>query len=67
MVTALNPYIGYEKSAALAKEAFQTGKTIRELCTEQNILPPEQLAEVLDPAKMIRPHINRTKNSATGQ
>ncbi|MDR0337165.1 MAG: class II fumarate hydratase, partial [Planctomycetaceae bacterium] len=39
MVTALNPYIGYEKSAALAKEAFQTGKTIRELCTEQNILP----------------------------
>jgi fumarate hydratase class II len=57
MVTALNPYIGYEKSAALAKEAFQTGKTIRELCTEQNILPPEQLAEILDPVKMIRPFV----------
>jgi fumarate hydratase class II len=65
MVTALNPYIGYEKSAALAKEAFQTGKTIRELCTEQNILPPEQLDEILDPVKMIRPYINCTENPVT--
>ncbi len=32
MVTGLNPYIGYERAAALAKEAFATGKTIRELC-----------------------------------
>ncbi len=39
MVTSLNPHIGYEKAAALAKEAFKTGKTIRELCREQNILP----------------------------
>ena len=35
MVTSLNPHIGYEKAAALAKEAFKTGKTIRELCREQ--------------------------------
>ncbi|MDR2117433.1 MAG: class II fumarate hydratase, partial [Planctomycetaceae bacterium] len=65
IITALNSYIGYEKSAALAKEAFQTGKTIRELCTEQNILPPEQLDEILDPAKMIRPFINRSTNITT--
>ena len=39
MVTSLNPHIGYEKAAALAKEAFKTGKTIRELCREQGILP----------------------------
>ena len=39
MVTSLNPHIGYEKAAALAKEAFKTGKTIRELCREQKILP----------------------------
>ena len=55
MVTSLNPHIGYEKAAALAKEAFQTGKTIRELCTEQNVLPPDVLAEALDPRRMTEP------------
>jgi fumarate hydratase class II len=56
MVTSLNPYIGYEKAAALAKEAFKTGKTIRELCLEQHILPPETLAAALDPWRMTEPH-----------
>ena len=55
MITSLNPYIGYEKAAKLAKEAFETGKTIRELCTEQNILPPDTLAEALDPMRMTEP------------
>jgi len=55
MVTSLNPHIGYEKAAALAKEAFKTGKTIRELCTEQNILPPDSLSEALDPMSMTQP------------
>ncbi|MEQ9407969.1 MAG: class II fumarate hydratase [Fuerstiella sp.] len=56
MVTSLNPHIGYEKAAALAKEAFKSGKTIRELCTEQNILPPDVLNEALDPMSMTEPH-----------
>ncbi len=56
MCTSLNPYIGYEKAAALAKEAFRTGKTIRQLCEEQEILPPDVLADVLDPMKMTEPH-----------
>jgi fumarate hydratase class II len=55
MVTSLNPHIGYEKAAALAKEAFQTGKTIRELCREQNILPEDQLTAALDPWSMTEP------------
>ena len=55
MVTSLNPHIGYEKASALAKEAFKTGKTIRELCTEQNILPPDVLKEALDPWTMTEP------------
>lgn len=55
MVTSLNPYIGYEKAAALAKEAFKTGKTIRQLCEEQNVLPPDQLQEALDPMRMTEP------------
>lgn len=55
MVTSLNPHIGYEKASALAKEAFKSGKTIRELCTEQNILPPDVLKEALDPMSMTEP------------
>ncbi len=55
MATALNPKIGYEAAAALAKEALQTGKTIRELCLEKKILPPAELKETLDPWRMTRP------------
>tara|TARA_R110002095_G_scaffold179193_3_gene156577 strand:- start:36711 stop:38168 length:1458 start_codon:yes stop_codon:yes gene_type:complete len=55
MVTSLNPHIGYEKASALAKKAFKSGKTIRELCTEQKILPEEVLKEALDPMSMTEP------------
>ncbi|MGC1272108.1 MAG: class II fumarate hydratase [Planctomycetaceae bacterium] len=57
MVTSLNPHIGYEKAAALAKAAFKTGKTIRELCREQNILPDDVLEEALDPFRMTEPQV----------
>jgi fumarate hydratase class II len=56
MVTSLNPLIGYEKAAQLAKEAFKTGKTIRELCLEKKILPESTLNEALDPFSMTEPH-----------
>ncbi len=55
MVTSLNPYIGYEKAAALAKEAFKSGKTIRQLCEEQRVLPADQLQQALDPLSMTEP------------
>ena len=55
MVTSLNPLIGYEKAAALAKEAFKTGKTIRQLCREQNVLPEDKLNAALDPWAMTEP------------
>jgi fumarate hydratase class II len=55
MVTSLNPHIGYERAAALAKEAFKTGKTIRELCRDQGILPEGTLREALDPLSMTHP------------
>jgi fumarate hydratase, class II len=55
MVTSLNPLIGYEKAANLAKEAFATGRTIRELCREQGILPEATLSEALDPMSMTEP------------
>ncbi|MEZ6069072.1 MAG: class II fumarate hydratase [Pirellulales bacterium] len=56
MVTSLNPYIGYERASALAKEAFKSGKTIRQLCEEQNVLPADDLKEALDPWRMTEPH-----------
>jgi fumarate hydratase class II len=55
MVTSLNPLIGYEKAAQLAKEAFKSGKTIRELCVEQKVLPEDVLAKALDPYGMTEP------------
>jgi fumarate hydratase, class II len=55
MVTSLNPYVGYEKAAALAKEAFKSGKTIRQLCLEQQVLPADQLQQALDPWSMTEP------------
>lgn len=55
MVTSLNPLIGYEKASKLAKEAFESGETIRELCRKQGILPEETLTEALDPWRMTEP------------
>jgi fumarate hydratase class II len=55
MVTSLNPYVGYEKASAMAKEAFKSGKTIRQLCQEQNVLPADELTKALDPWSMTEP------------
>jgi len=55
LATGLVPYIGYEQAAALAKEAFQTGKTIRQLCREKKVLPEDQLEKALDPWRMTKP------------
>ncbi len=48
MVTSLAPRIGYDRAAEIAKEAFRTGRTVRELATEMGVLPPEELEEALD-------------------
>ncbi|MEO8131835.1 MAG: class II fumarate hydratase, partial [Bryobacteraceae bacterium] len=50
MATSLAPVIGYEKAAALAKEAYETGRTIREVAAAKSGLSAQQLAELLDPA-----------------
>lgn len=55
MVTSLNPHIGYEKAASIAKRAFKEGKTIRELCREEGLLPEHTLNEALDPMSMTEP------------
>jgi fumarate hydratase class II len=55
MVTSLAPKIGYEQAAAMAKEAFKSGKTIRQLCLDKMILPEAELTDALDPWKMTEP------------
>jgi aspartate ammonia-lyase len=49
LVTALNPYIGYEAATDVAKEALATGRGVAELVLERGLLPPEQLAAILRP------------------
>jgi fumarate hydratase, class II len=55
MCTSLNPLIGYEKAAQLAKEAFASGQTIRQLCRQQGLLDEQTLSEALDPWSMTEP------------
>lgn len=55
LATGLNPLLGYLQAAQIAKEAFHTGKTIRQVCLEKGVLPPEQLDAALDPWRMTRP------------
>jgi fumarate hydratase class II len=57
MVTSLNPLIGYEKAAKIAKDAFASGKTIRELCIEEKLLAEDVLKAALDPMSMTEPQI----------
>jgi len=47
LVTGLVPHIGYDRAAALAKTAYATGRTVREVAAEQNVLPPDQLRKLL--------------------
>jgi fumarate hydratase, class II len=64
MVTSLNPLIGYDAAAAIAKEAFKSGKTVRELCVDKiragtlkkkdaaTVVTEKELATALDPRSM---------------
>jgi fumarate hydratase class II len=53
LVTALNPHIGYEKAAALAKESFESGKTLKALLVEKEIFTSDEAERILDPHSMI--------------
>jgi fumarate hydratase class II len=54
LATALAPVIGYDEAAALAKDAFKSGRTIRDLALERG-MTPEDLDRLLDPASMTEP------------
>ncbi len=54
LVTALNPLIGYEKGAAIAKKAYAEGRPVREVAEKMTDLPRAELARLLDPANLTR-------------
>ncbi|HET9050957.1 MAG TPA: class II fumarate hydratase [Candidatus Dormibacteraeota bacterium] len=53
--TALAPRIGYDAAAAIAKRAFATGRTVREVARDDTSLTAAELDELLDPARMTEP------------
>ena len=55
MCTSLAPVIGYDKAAEIAYKAYECGKTVREIATEDKVLDKEQLDRLLDPKMMIIP------------
>lgn len=55
MCTALAPEIGYEAAAKLAKDAYKSGKTVRQVAKEQKVLSEKRLGELLDPWRMTEP------------
>jgi len=57
MCTALAPAIGYDRAAQLAKKAYESGKTVREVARAEQVLPEEELAKLLDPRPMTEPGV----------
>jgi fumarate hydratase class II len=55
LVTALNPVIGYDNAAKVAKKAFAENKTLRETVIELGLLTGEKFDEVVQPAQMVGP------------
>ena len=55
MCTTLAPAIGYDKAAAIAKEAYQSGKTVRQVAKEQKVLADDEPDRIPDPQSMTKP------------
>lgn len=58
VITAINPHVGYEKASEIAKEAYETGKSIREICINKGVLSEADLDKILDPYEMTNPGIS---------
>jgi len=54
LVTALNPIIGYEKAAAIAKQAYKEGRPVLEVAIAATGMPEKELRRLLDPAALTR-------------
>ncbi|WP_078409815.1 aspartate ammonia-lyase [Priestia abyssalis] len=57
IITAVNPHIGYEVAARIAREAILKGKSVRDLCLQHDVLTEEELDLILNPYEMTKPGI----------
>lgn len=57
IITALNPHVGYKVATTVAKEALETGVTVREIILRDNILSEVAINQILDPVEMTEPGI----------
>ena len=57
VITAMLPHIGYENSAMIAKEAYNTGKPVREVILEKGLISKEKMEKILSPKQMTTPGI----------
>jgi len=57
MCTALAPVVGYDQAAAIAKQAYQSGRTVREVARDSGVLTEQELSRLLDPRPMTEPGI----------
>jgi fumarate hydratase class II len=58
MATALNPLIGYDRAAEIAKRAAQERRAVRELAREMTDLSPEEIDRALDPRRQTEPGLD---------
>jgi fumarate hydratase, class II len=56
LVTALTPYIGYDKAAEVAKKAHRENKTLKQVCLDMNLMSEKEFDERVRPEKMIHPN-----------
>ncbi|TNJ34466.1 class II fumarate hydratase [Arenimonas terrae] len=66
LVTALNPVIGYEKAAAIAKRAYREGRPVLDVAREATGLPEKKLRELLDPAALAKGGIHGKPGGGAG-
>lgn len=57
IITAINPHVGYETAAAIAKEAIQSNRPVRDIVLEKGVLTAEELDTILHPFEMTKPGI----------
>ncbi len=62
LATALTPYIGYERAAAIAREAFETGKSVYDLAKERGVISETQLDRLLSPEQLVKPTSMRKRS-----
>ena len=64
IVTAFNPVLGYEKSASIAKEALESGKSVGEICLARGYLPKAEIDKILDPKNMLNPQMKQKRKDS---